>query len=407
METFLAIAGLREVLEHRLRPTGQGLAPPAVNLNDTLGGKVTLNGTDLHGLSSKLRANDVALVFENPEWGFLCSTVEDDFNFSFTACDQPPPPPYALRRYGLFDARLQSPELLSGGEQQRLACAAVMERSQKLVLADFSSSNLDSSFRAEIFKPWISRTREDGTIFFIRGLGSDEIELANAVLKVTGSTVQFSNRPTGVKLPTSEKLVGQMAEVLKTRKSPASPNEVVVESRNFRGTYSIGIVSTSIHLGEIKFIVGPNGSGKTTFGRQIVTQRKNTDQLSVASWAIPTMALQNPERSLFANTVKKQILDEDEIITLCGLSSRDAKQHPLSLPRSKQKLLSIASTLQIAKGIAILDEASLALDPQDYIVLAKLLCVHSDLAIIVMTHDPILIDLATHMSYDIVDLGTA
>lgn len=406
MEILLALAGLREVLQNRLRPVEQGLAPIMVDLERTLAGKVRLNGTDIHALPAIERANQVSLIFENPEWGFLCSTVEEDFNFSFAACGKQPPPAYALRRYGLFDTRHQSPELLSGGEQQRLACAAVMERGVNLVFADFSSSNLDRYFRSEVLRPWVSRARDDGTIFFIRGISAEGMDLVRGVLKIKQASVEYTAHPNGVKLAPLDVLVEQMAEILKARRSPRS-QEVLVEAKDFRGEYSKGSVTTKIVRGSLQLIIGPNGAGKTTFGRHVVTQRKNSNQLFVADGTLSAMALQNPERSLFSHSVKQQLQGNKQLLALCGLTSDQERRPPLSLSRSKQKLLSIASTLQIANDIAILDESTLGLDPHDYVALASLITAYPDLAIILMTHDPILISLAERMGYEISDLEIA
>jgi len=403
MEILLALGGLRDALQHRLRPVGQGLAPPRVDLEQVLAGKVLLRGIDIHELTPAERANRVAFIFENPEWGFLCSTVEEDFNFSFIASGRLPPPPYALRRYGLFDARQQAPEALSGGEQQRLACAAVMERPVDVVLADFSSANLDRYFYNEVLIPWIMRSVEDGAIFIVRGISPEGIGAVRGVLEVSRSRVFYTAQPDGVAAQPIDEVVEPMAQVLAER-PPHPSGDMIMEAKGFRGEYSKARVTMQVRQGEVKLLLGPNGIGKTTFGRHVTALRENTGRIWTAAGVAPAMALQNPERCLFSATVRHQLRGDDSLLALCGLTLQDTKRQPLSLPRSKQKLLSVASALRIARGLVFLDEPSLGLDRGDYLRLAGLIRYHSAMAIVIMTHDPALVTLAERLGYGIVDM---
>ncbi|MFZ4745863.1 MAG: ATP-binding cassette domain-containing protein [Sphingomonas sp.] len=402
-ETLLAFAGLREVLEHRLRPTNEGLAPKHVKLLEILRGRITLNGEDLLEMKPMDRARKVALVFENPEWGFLCSTVEEDFCYSFGACGLEPPPPYTLRRYGLFEARSIAPEFLSGGEQQRLACAAVMERPLDVVFADFSSSNLDRYFRDEVLRPWVERSRQDGTIFMIRGISTHGMSLVDGVVDVTKTNVKYKAYPNGYTVPQSDKAEKLLSSALAKRGS-LTDNRVIITAEKFRRPFSKGPLTLVARAGEVKLLVGPNGAGKTTFGRAVVELGSSAKQLTLADDVIPAMSLQNPERSLFAGSVAAELNGDEQLLAMCGLDAASKKRHPLTLSRAKQKLVSIAAALRRAVDLAILDEPTLGLDDSDISLFARIIEHYSNLTIIMMTHDPTLRAAAATAGVEIVDL---
>lgn len=402
-ELLLAIAGLRTALQHRLRPTGQGLKSQPVDVEPFLQGKVTLNGEDVLGMNPAVRAKQIALIFENPEWGFVCSTVEEDFRYSFGACGLEAPPPYTLRRYGLLEARSLAPELLSGGEQQRLACAAVIERSPAVVLADFSSSNLDRHFQEEILKRWMERSRDDGTIFVVRGMPTQALGLVDGVLEVTKSTAKYRVCPNGYTAPQSDDIKRLLSAALAHR-GPQSTNQHVIVANEFRHPYSKGLLTLKATAREVKLLVGPNGAGKTTFGRAVVEHGRSSKYIEFADDVVPSMSLQNTERSLFSRTILNELRGDKNLLKLCGIDSKFWHKPPLTLPRANQRLLSIAAALQRASQLAILDEPTLGLDPRDFRLFAKLIEEFAHLSIIMMTHDPILIEAASEVGVEIVDL---
>jgi energy-coupling factor transporter ATP-binding protein EcfA2 len=256
----------------------------------------------------------------------------------------------------------------------------------------------------EVLGPWIEHCRKEGTIFVLRGALLDPTCKIDGVLKVTAQNLSYSAYSAGYTPPSTEGVEKELLDLISQRQPPASPAPTILTATEYRGPYSKAPVSMNVRSREIKFLLGPNGSGKTTFGRAVVDGNVERGAITHDASIIPTMALQNPERCLFSGTVEKQLNKDRTLLSLCGLSEGHASRHPLSLSRAQQKLLSIASAMQLAVGLVVLDEPSLGLDATDYVWFGKLLKHFYELAVIVLTHDPILISVASQASLESVDM---
>lgn len=402
-EFVLAIAGLKEPLESWLRPVNRGLAPPKVDLAPILRGKVRLDGDDLLEIKNQDRAKRIGIIFENTEWAFLCSTVEEDFNYSFAAAGIDPPPPYNLRRYGLFDSRSIAPEFLSGGEQQRLACSGLIERTPRLILADFSSSNVDSNFLQEVLMPWVVREREAGSIFVIRGLDDLFKTYADGFIKVTNTKATYDSIAKYRRAPGQVSANEALSKAF-ARKPNDGEAEPILSCEGFLAPYAKTKANISLYTQDISLIIGPNGSGKTSFGRA-VADGKSRKGLRIGERVVAHMALQHPERCMFETTVIKQLDGSEKLFELCGIDPTEFTAHPLSQPRSKQKLISIASTLNKSRKIAILDEPTLGMDYPDQKRLGEIICYFDELSLIIISHDDDVIKACVSNNVKIHDFG--
>jgi energy-coupling factor transport system ATP-binding protein len=90
----------------------------------------------------------VGLVFQNPENQIVSSTVEREIAFGLENIGVPHAEMVAiveqmLDRFNLRQYRRKPPHLLSGGEKQRLALAAVMAMQPKYLILDEPTSLLD------------------------------------------------------------------------------------------------------------------------------------------------------------------------------------------------------------------------------------------------------------------------
>lgn len=153
-------------------PNGSGKTTLARCLNGLLqptGGDVLVDG-----LNSS-RADDlneirrrVGMVFQNPENQIVSTTVEREIAFGLENLGIEHDEMHRivdemLRKFGLECYRTHAPHLLSGGEMQRLALAAVMAMSPKYIVFDEPTSFLDAASRKAVF-PMIRKVNKENNV---------------------------------------------------------------------------------------------------------------------------------------------------------------------------------------------------------------------------------------------------
>jgi len=113
-------------------------------------GDVTVNG--LRAIDTPLwqLAEQVGMVFQNPAAQMLAPTVEDEILFGLENMGLPHAEMQqrleaALAEFGLSQMRTRAPQTLSGGEQQKLALAAITARRSPALVLDEPLSMLDTT----------------------------------------------------------------------------------------------------------------------------------------------------------------------------------------------------------------------------------------------------------------------
>jgi energy-coupling factor transporter ATP-binding protein EcfA2 len=133
-----------------------------------LAGSVSVAGHDVTRTPVSQLAADIGLVFHNPfnQISGARTTVLEEVAFGLEnlGVEQAllrPRSMQALRATGLDDLADRSPYTLSGGEQQRLAIAAVMAMQPKVLVLDEPTSQLDPAGTRAIFEV-LRRLARDG-----------------------------------------------------------------------------------------------------------------------------------------------------------------------------------------------------------------------------------------------------
>ena len=133
-------------------------------------GDVLVAGHDLRRAPVSEVVSDVGLVFQNPfnQISGARYTVLEEVafgleNLGVEQADLRPRAMDALRTTGLDDLADRSPFTLSGGEQQRLAIAAVMAMRPKVLVLDEPTSQLDPAGTRSIFEVLRRLAREGKT----------------------------------------------------------------------------------------------------------------------------------------------------------------------------------------------------------------------------------------------------
>lgn len=365
-------------------PASEGsLVREEIHYEPEMLGKVKVFGESVYEMNNSERAKSVGVIFENPELFTVGRTVMEDFSYTFAAIAENRPEPQRLRRYGLFEKLHRPTHVLSGGEQHRLNCASVFEVGNPIIIADFSSSNLDPDFISSMVD-WVGEQAESGTTFLIYGLPWEvfsEADLKLFATKTSVSAVESSGR---------KSLAGQQQE-LGDLLAPRSAGSSLLEVKKVgRADGITDAITLTISEGEVVQLLGSNGCGKTTLAKMIAGYKINhTGRLELNSNARVGMCLQFPERLFLKLTVKDEV-KERSLLDMVGISGQELEVHPRLLSRSKQKLLGCLLAFIHSDRVVILDEPTTGMDFEAKKRFMALLNHFSRHGVLILNHDPAL-----------------
>jgi energy-coupling factor transporter ATP-binding protein EcfA2 len=275
-------------------------------------------------------AAGVGLVFQDAESQLVQMRVEDEVAFGLENLGVPSAEMedrvrWALDAVGLSDYRERSPLLLSGGEKQRVAIAAMLAMQPRVLVLDEPTASLDPAGKIAVFKVLQElRRRHDITIF----MATQELEritrFADRVLVLHDGRIALDGPPTevlrhvpklqemGVGVPQVVELgyilskrahhryrfvsnAGAYEELRKqalkskmrktarrpeVRNAPlgvaprvdplADTSQITFEHVSYMyddGHMALRDVNLVIHPGDFVALLGPNGAGKTTLAR--------------------------------------------------------------------------------------------------------------------------------------------
>lgn len=183
---------------------GSGKSTLAKQINALLvpeKGTVYVDGIDTSDGSMVFDVRKAAgMVFQNPDNQIVYSVVEEDVGFGPENIGLPTKKilqrvTEALSKVGMLEERKKSPNLLSGGEKQKVAIAGVLAMHPKCIVFDESTAMLDPRARMEILKAVKELNKNENiTILWITH-HMDEVVSADKVIVMNKGTIVMEGAP--------------------------------------------------------------------------------------------------------------------------------------------------------------------------------------------------------------------
>lgn len=426
-----------------------GVIPHSINA--LLDGTVEVYGRDVSRLSVVELSRTVGMVAQDPQSQVCLARVEDEIalcleNHGTPVDDIDKAIDTTLEAVGAGELRMRDTATLSGGECQRVAVAAALVSSPKLLLLDEPTSMLDadgvSAVRAALgraidgIRPTTvlveHRLDEIAGEYGAAGLPERAIVLdRNGRLVAQGVTTQLlsdhaallraggcwlpleselnalTGNTGGIKNPVNQGFLRGIVErslVAFNVPAPVDAGEVRLRAENlsigYDGRPSISNLSLELRAGTITTVVGRNGVGKSTLLRTLAGVAAPLSGTVEGDRA--GLIFQNPEHQFVAPTVAAEVavgipsnvrgaeresrveslLAEHRLGVLRGRS-------PWRLSGGEKRRLSIAAMLAHGRGVILADEPSYGLDRHDALAAMTAIRRAADngAAVLIASHD--------------------
>lgn len=368
----------------------------------------------------------VGLLFQDAATQLFNPTVEDEVAWGLEALGTPPQRIGAqveesLARFGLLDVRTRSPWALSGGQQKRLALAAVWAMRPRVLLLDEPLGGLDPQGRAEVLTA-LEILHHSGVTLLLTTFQPQAAALAPATLVLTDGAAT-SPAPTVEVLRDETRLVEagilyppHLWPSLEAHTAPSATPAITVQDVHF--TYTDGHaalhgVNLEIPQGQFVAIIGPNGAGKSTLLRHfngllrpthgtVHVLGKDAAGRSTGDLARDVGFLfQRPEQQLFAATVRDEVAFGIRALRIADVDKRVeqalahfeltalAQMPPSILSYGAQRAITLAALAALDTPILALDEPAVGLDGREWARLLAWLAERraAGVTLIIVTHE--------------------
>ncbi len=393
----LAIMGRSGAGKSTLGYVLSGLAPR--HTGGTLSGTLSVAGVDVTEHPPKI--GSVGLLFQDPTTQLFSVSAEEEIAWGLEALGVPPQEigskvTEALRCFGLAEARRRPPWALSGGQQKRLALAAVWAMRPRILIMDEPLSGLDPQGRAEVSAA-VETLREAGTTLITMTLRPEVAKLAQEIHLLAAGKLSPLAGPAGLDRDELARLI-EAGIFYPTERwpdlrsgTPAREAEPALEIKGLHfhypdGTMVLRGIDLVIPTGQFVALMGRNGAGKSTLARHLNgLLRPLSGSVRVLGKAIgdrPTGAIsrdvgflfQRPEQQLFAATVREELTYGPRRLGLSDTEARlrDVLVHfglqdfadipPALLDYGTQRAVTLAMLAMLHPPIVVLDEPTVGLD---------------------------------------------
>jgi cobalt transport protein ATP-binding subunit len=196
---FVSITGLTGVGKTTLCLALNGIVPQSTG--GTIHGEVVVTGLNTRQHPVPEMASRVGIVFQDPESQFFNMTVEDEVAFGPESLGLDPREirervDWALTVVGMSQHRHRSPFQLSGGEKQRVAIAAILAMTPRILVLDEPTSGLDPIGKAEVFRVVRELRQRDGmTIVMVEQESEKIAEFSDRVVVLRDGKIVLVDTP--------------------------------------------------------------------------------------------------------------------------------------------------------------------------------------------------------------------
>lgn len=355
------------------------------------------------------------------------------------------------------------PADLSGGQKQRIALASFLAMRPQVLILDEPTSDLDPVGKREVVET-LARLRKnfDMTVVLVEQdpeilsafcdrialLHEGRVELVaspadfyteKTLLERCGASASELTRiswVTGYTYASHPPLTLEEAEVAFLPSTPlrdsklskeqhVSPHEIIVQAKDVQYSYEDGTtalhgIDFTLYRGEMLALVGPNGSGKTTFAKILAgIYRLTSGQMQVLGQDVTSKRVrtrlplsvsyvfQNPDHQLFCRSVSDEIeyglkhlgmptVQRQKVITstLEAVDLTDIRnEDPLFLSKGQRQRLAVAAVLALGPEVVIVDEPTTGQDHRSITEIMHLLRTlqQQGKTIVIITHDMTLV----------------
>jgi energy-coupling factor transporter ATP-binding protein EcfA2 len=395
-----------------------------------MSGRVMVDGVLTREQTVAELATRVGLVFQNPSTQLFGLNVAEEVAFGPRNLGLPPEDAaercrFAMEATGIQHMSQRAIKTLSGGEQQRLAIAAVLAMRPKVLVLDEPTSDLDLKGTKAVLETLDRLRREHGlTILVIEHRLSEAGRFADRMLVMDQGRIVLDGSPEsifdereflsrlGIRYPQQSLRHDWPAERSERVVHPHGAQKPLVELQGIQAGYGQTMVLKDINFavypGEFVALIGENGAGKTTIAKLLAGLLRPRGGRVVWDGNAPLLSLgrrvgllfQNPLHQLFCDSVEEEVGfgprnfqmacgERLQAIMEAGGLNELGQRSPYSLSVGQQQRVALASILALEPALLVLDEPTMG---QDWGSLSRVMDFLVELnghgqAILLITHD--------------------
>lgn len=336
----------------------------------TMGGTVRVKGKDTTSHEIYEFAQDIGMVFQNPDDQILSLKVVDEIawgveNHGISHEEIADRVDRAMKLLGIEELKERLTFAISGGQKQKVSIASNLAMLQDILVLDDPTTDLDPICTAEVVSTLAKIHGDMGkTLIVIEHDLNDLIELANRIVFMDGGTILYDGSPAKILsehfdellalgmnipqhieigrallnnsgetlLPVAKREVFELLDNfvdnndklfnLKTTTPELGDPVLIVKDVNFSynpGNPVLTDINFQIQQGEFVAIIGANGSGKSTLVKNLIgllhpstgkvaINDHDTNKTKISDLVSEIgYVFQDPDQQLFGNSVLEEI----------------------------------------------------------------------------------------------------